>query len=111
MKNYKMMITSAGWVALSTLGCAAPPQQTVASPRNVAMAQVVSEQACAEPNQNMRPQWKPTATRSSSADAIWHPEVRKADPSHEVAVHTFRPGLRETNLASASCLEDGPRTY
>lgn len=104
MKNYKMMLSTAGLLALTHLGCAATSQP-------VDVVRGDSPDDCTTHNQTMRPQWDALAVRTAPSDVVWRPGMRKTDARQEVVAHTFRPGLRETSVAAASCLEPGPQIY
>lgn len=100
MKSYKMMFSTALLLALSNMACATT-SPTIAS----------AQDACTTQNQNMRPEWTAKAVGTELGEYQWRPDIKKSDATAEVAQSTFRPGLRETGIAAATCVEAGAQTY
>ncbi len=104
MKNYKLFLAGLGLAAAAQVGCATTARSSTSS-------QVAAQGTCEASSQNMRPQWKTAAVRTAPSDVLFRPDVKGTDARHEVATRTFRPGVHEVNVAAASCIEPGHRTY
>ncbi len=59
----------------------------------------------------MRPDWQSVAVRGEPGEVVWRPGIKKSEPGQEVVQYAWRPDVRQTSVASASCVEPDTVTY